>query len=84
MSAAALARVPNRGGHGGQRLALASLHLRDMPALQGQRAQDLHVEHLQPKHARRDRRRQRERFDNIGVPAHASGRRLESIFSQPG
>jgi hypothetical protein len=81
MYAAALQSVPNHGGHSGKCLALAGLHLCDVPALQCEGAQDLHVEHMQPEDTLRNHRRQRERFNDVSVPAHTSRSRLELIVS---
>jgi len=50
--------------------------------LQGERAQELHIEHLQSKHAGCNHRSQRERFDHVEVPAQASGGGFYLIVSQ--
>ena len=54
MHAAALQGEPDDGGHSRQCLAFAGLHFSDIATLQGERAEDLHVEHAQAQEAFRD------------------------------
>jgi hypothetical protein len=71
MYAAALLREPDHRRYSGQGFTLAGLHFGDIPALQCQRAQELHIEHAQAKHAFRNHSRERKRLRHSGFPATA-------------
>jgi len=74
---AAAARVPRDGGHGGQRLPFAGLHLDDPSVRQGQGALDLHVEHLQSQHPRGHDRRH---GNHLGQPRRPPRRSLHRVI----